>query len=105
MPLICMAKAIGSKIGESLGILEKVDVEVEGVEWSSVPRIRVIINLQKPLERGRALTIASKTHWVSFQYENLLIFCFNYSKIVHKNNKCPTQIPYSEEKQWGVWLS
>jgi hypothetical protein len=51
MPLICMTKAIGSKIGESLGILEEVDIEGEGVEWGNVLRIRVITNLQKPLER------------------------------------------------------
>jgi hypothetical protein len=71
MPLICMTKSIGSKIGESLGILEAVDTEGEGVEWGSVLRIRVIIDIQKPLERGRSLTIAGKSHWVNFKYENL----------------------------------
>jgi hypothetical protein len=104
MPLICMTKAIGSKIGEFLGILEEVDIEGEGVEWSSVLRIRVIIDLQKPLERGRALTIAGKAHWVSFQYENLSVFCFNYGRIVYENSGCSTQMNYGEKKQWGVWL-
>jgi hypothetical protein len=52
MPLICMTKAIGSKIGESLGILEEVDIEGEGVEWGNVLQIRVITNLQKPLGEG-----------------------------------------------------
>lgn len=32
MPLICMTKAIGGKIGSSLGILEEVDIEGEGVD-------------------------------------------------------------------------
>ena len=67
MLLIRMTKANGSKIGESLGILEAVDTDGDGVEWGSVLRIRVIIDIQKPLERGRSLTIAGKTHWVSFQ--------------------------------------
>jgi hypothetical protein len=74
MPLICMTKAIGSKIENSLGILEAVDTKREKVEWGSVLRIRVIIDIQKPLERGRSLTIVWKAHWVSFQYENLLVF-------------------------------
>jgi hypothetical protein len=104
MPPICMTKAIGTKIGESLGTLEEVDVEGEGVEWSSVLRIRVIIDLQKPLERGRALTIAGKAYWVSFQYENLPVFCFNCGRIVHENSGCPAQMNHEEEKQWGVWL-
>jgi hypothetical protein len=104
MPLICMTKAIGSKIGESLGILEEVDIEGDKVEWGSVLRIRVVIDLQKPLERGRALTIAGKAHWVSFQYENLPVFCFNCGRIVHGNNGCPVQSSHVEEKQWGVWL-
>jgi hypothetical protein len=46
MPLICMTKLIGSKIGESLGILEAMDMEGKGVEWGSVLRIRVIIDIQ-----------------------------------------------------------
>jgi hypothetical protein len=71
MPLICMTKAIGSKIGKSLGILEEVDSNEDGVEWGSVLRIRMIIDIQKPLEKGRSLTIGGKTHWVSFKYENL----------------------------------
>jgi hypothetical protein len=104
MPPICMTKAIGSKIGESLGIMEEVDIEGDKVEWGSVLRIRVVIDLQKPLERGRALTIAGKAHWVSFQYENLPVFCFNCGRIVHGNNGCPVQSSHVEEKQWGVWL-
>jgi hypothetical protein len=71
LPMICMTKAIGSKIGHSLGDLEAVDIAGEGVDWESVMRIRVIIDIQKPLERGRSLTIAGKAHWVSFKYENL----------------------------------
>jgi hypothetical protein len=104
MPLICMTKAIGSKIGESLGILEAVDTEGEGVEWGSVLRIRVIIDIQKPLERGRSLTIAGKAQWVSFKYENLPIFCFNCGRIVHGEGGCPNRSQKELKKEWGVWL-
>jgi hypothetical protein len=89
MPLICMTKAIGSKIGESLGILEAVDTEGDGVEWGSVLRIRVIIDIQKPLERGRSLNIAGKVHWVTFKYENLPVFCFSCGRIAHGEAGCP----------------
>ena len=75
----------------------------EGVEWESVMRIRVIIDIQKPLERGRCLTIAGKTHWVSFKYENLPVFCFNCGRIAHGEEGCQVRLR-SNQKEWGVWL-
>jgi hypothetical protein len=104
MPLICMTKAIGSKIGESLGILEAVDTEGDGVEWGSVLRIRVIIDIQKPLERGRSLNIAGKAHWVNFKYENLPVFCFSCGRIAHGEAGCPKRSQTEQKKEWGVWL-
>jgi hypothetical protein len=104
LPLICMTKSIGSKIGHSLGVLETVDIAGEGVEWGSVMRIRVIIDIKKPLERGRNLTIAGKAHWVKFKYENLSVFCFNCGQIVHGENGCPARIRLDNKKEWGVWL-
>ena len=99
MPLICMTKAIGIKIDESLGILEAVDTEGDGVQWESVLRIRVIINIQKPLERGRSLTIAGKTHWVSFKYENLPVFCFFCGRIAHEEVGCPNRTQIEQRKE------
>jgi hypothetical protein len=104
LPLICMTKTIGSKIGQSLGVLETVDIVREGVEWGSVMRIRVLIDIQKPLERGRSLTIAGKAHLVSFKYENLPVFCFNCGKIVHGENGCLARLRPDQKKEWGVWL-
>jgi hypothetical protein len=33
MPLLCMTKVVGTKIGESLGEVEDVDVGKDGVGW------------------------------------------------------------------------
>ena len=74
MPLLCMTKGIGSKIGASLGELEEVDVAGDGLGWSRCLRIRVSIDLSKPLERGRALVLGEKTHWVNFKYEKMPMF-------------------------------
>jgi hypothetical protein len=99
-----MTNAIGSRIGHSLGVLESVDITREGVKWGSVMRIRVTINIQKPLERGRSLNIAGKAQWVSFKYENLPVFCFNCGRIVHGENSCPIRSQPDQKKEWGVWL-
>jgi hypothetical protein len=33
--------------------------------------------------------IGGKSHWVSFKYENLPVFCFYYGRIVHEEEGCP----------------
>lgn len=83
MPLHCMSRAVGTKIGESLGVLEEVDVAGDGIGWGRYLRLRVRINIRKPLERGRNLLIGGKTVWVSFKYENLPTFCFHCGCILH----------------------
>ena len=67
LPSICMTKVIDSNIGHLQGVLEAMDIAGEGVESKSVMRIRVIIDIKKPLEMGRSLNITGKSHWVSFQ--------------------------------------
>jgi hypothetical protein len=42
----------------------------------------------KPLERGKALNIGGKSHWVSFKYEKLPMFCFYYGRIVRGRQRC-----------------
>jgi hypothetical protein len=108
MPLLCMTKGIGMKIGASLGDLEDVDVAGEGVGWGRCLCLRVSIDLSKPLERGRALVIGGKSQWVSFKYEKLPLFCFSCGRVVHQQG-CPNAVSLrmgmvEKEKQCGVWL-
>ena len=99
-----MTKAIDSKIGHSLGVLEAVDIVEEAVEWGSVLRIREIIDIQKPLEMGISLNKVGKAYWVSFQYKNLPVFYFNCGRIAHGENGCPVRSNPDQKKEWGVWL-
>jgi hypothetical protein len=109
MPLHCMSRAVGTKIGETLGVLEEVDAAADGVGWGRFLRIRVRIDITKPLERGRELIIGGKAVWVSFKYENLPLFCFHCGCIVHGVKGCPVKKSrrlYDEEGvgEWGLWL-
>lgn len=83
MPLICMNKREGTKIGESLGVLEDMDLASDGGGWGRSLRLRVNIFLRNPLERGRALD-----YWESFKYERLPLFCFNCGRILHGVKGC-----------------
>ncbi|XP_059441720.1 uncharacterized protein At4g02000-like [Corylus avellana] len=109
MPLLCMTKGVGSRIGESMGVLEDVDVAGDGEGWGRCLRIRVVIDITKPLERGRSLQLEGKHVWVSFRYEKIPLFCFNCGRIVHSSKGCPVKQSLRSSsstavKEWGIWL-
>jgi hypothetical protein len=108
MPLLCMTKSVGEKIANSLGTLEEVDVAGSGVGWGRCLRLRVVIDISKPLERGRALVLNGNTLWVNFKYEKLPLFCFACGHLVHGDKGCPERRSSNlrsgdDINQWGVW--
>jgi len=109
IPLICMNREVRYKIGGTIGRVEEVDVIGEGLGWGRCLRIRVYLDITKPLERGRALSLNGKMVWVNFIYEKLPHFCFNYGRIFHNQSLCSEsmrskQTAESSPKQWGTWL-
>ena len=105
MPLLCMTKGVGTKIGTSMGVLHEVDVAGDGVGWGRCLRMRITMDLTKPLDRGRALNFDGKSHWISFRYEKLPTFCYYCGRMVHGRQGCPErqsgrQNSDAMEKQW-----
>jgi hypothetical protein len=49
LPLACMNKAIGLWIGASMGEELKVEVDDDGVGWGEYLRVRIVLDLTKPL--------------------------------------------------------
>jgi hypothetical protein len=52
MPIGCMNKGVGRKIGETLGCVEQVAIADDDVGWGRSLRITVAIDLFQPLDRG-----------------------------------------------------
>jgi hypothetical protein len=104
-----MNKGVGTKIRTSLGKLDDVDVAGDRMGWGSYLRLRVTLDITKPLDHGRALSLAGKSTWVEFKYEKWLLFCFRCKRIVHRSRGClvapAMRLSSAEEtKQWGKWL-
>jgi hypothetical protein len=78
---------IGYKIG-SLGEVEDVDVVDDGVGWEEFLRVRIVVDLNKPLSKGRMLKLLNTSVWVAFQYEKLPQFCFRCGVIRHNVTGC-----------------
>ena len=83
LPLTCMSLIVGQQIGSSMGHVEEVDVDDSGMGWGEYLRVKINLDLRKPLMKGRMLKINGSSTLVSFQYERLPKFCFRCGVIKH----------------------
>jgi hypothetical protein len=106
LPLVCMNQATGRRIGSTVGLVEAVDTGKDGIGWGEYLRIKVVLDLFKPLARGRMLKLQGKLNWVAFQYERLPKFCFCCGVIVHGPTGCPMRstMHYPDNQlEYGLW--
>jgi hypothetical protein len=109
MPLACMSREMGQRIGASMGVVEEVDVDEAGVGWGEFLRVRIVLDVTKPLLRGRFLKLRDKTIWITFHYERIPRFCFMCGVIKHGGRGCVKpggrMLPENENlQQFGPWL-
>jgi hypothetical protein len=110
LPLSCMSEAMGVQIGNSVGFVEEVDTEEDGVGWGAYLRVKIRMDISRPLARGRVLKLNGVTTWVAFQYEKLPKFCYHCGIIKHGELGCLhrkgvlSQQVNSKLQQFGSWL-
>lgn len=109
LPLGCMGKDMGFQIGSSVGEVEEVETAEDGVGWGEFLRVRIKLDVTKPLSRGRILKLQGKSLWTAFQYEKIPKFCFNCGVIKHGTEGCANGRVrrFSGEataQQYGSWL-
>jgi hypothetical protein len=61
LPMDCMGMEVRELLGSTVGVADEVDMDEEGVEWGEYLRVRIQINLYKPLVRGRILTLSDRS--------------------------------------------
>ena len=84
-----MNKAIGTCISNEMGEFIMVDAPKSGLAWGPFLRIKVNIDITKPLMRGKMIQIDDlEASWVAFKYERLLIFCYIYGILGHQDREC-----------------
>jgi hypothetical protein len=106
MPLACMGREIGRKIGASVGEVVAVDTDARGMGWGESLRVKILLDLAKPLQRGRKINIEGIAHWITFQYEHLPKFCFQCGVIWHGKTGCSRRSFFRQQEanQYGPWL-
>jgi hypothetical protein len=109
LPLSCMSREIGYKLGATIGLVEEVDTDEDGVGWGEYLRVKARVNVFQPLPRGRILKLKNKTLWVEFQYEKIPQFCFNCGVICHGEGGCVNEVlrwknGRGKVEEYGPWL-
>ncbi|XP_041009301.1 uncharacterized protein LOC121253336 [Juglans microcarpa x Juglans regia] len=88
MPLVSMTHEIGQKLGSGVGSVIEVDYDGSSNAWGPFLRMKVKIDITRPLCRGRLLKLDDKQVWLPFKYERLPSFCFQCGTIKHKEGGC-----------------
>lgn len=108
VPFKCPTRGMAQIVGESIGRVEDIDSD-ENDAWTGLfMRIRVAINVDKPLLRGIKLR-ASDAHavWCPIMYEKLPDFCHTCGVIGHSHKECQVQSPLAKEgiiTGYGDWM-
>jgi hypothetical protein len=111
LPIKSMTREMGEDIGQRIGRLIAVDVPKDnGVAWGRYLRIRVEVEIAKPLMRGCIIQVEETAPiWVDFRYEHLPIFCYRCGLLGHSGSDCFTgpgssRTSVFDRDQYGAWL-
>ncbi|KAI8004921.1 Uncharacterized protein LOK49_LG08G03245 [Camellia lanceoleosa] len=110
LPLISMTKAVGYLIGNKIGSTVDVEYGADRMAFGRYMRIRVTLNVAKPLRRGMKLAVHNRESvWVVFKYERLPNFCYFCGVLGHSEKECNTLLSQAETgtanaMQYGPWL-
>ena len=103
-----LSEAIMRSIGASLGKFVKVESGTFDGVWEPYVRVRVAINVDKPLKRRMKIRREGDNwSWINFKYERLGTFCFVCGMLGHSDRDCiivyknPDKVV---ERAYGVWL-
>lgn len=76
-------------IGESMGEVEDMDADEGTVAWGEYLRIKVKLDVSKPLMRAKKANLEKLgTHWVRFSYDRMLKFCYACGMLGYGHSEC-----------------
>ncbi|XP_035544650.1 uncharacterized protein LOC118348031 [Juglans regia] len=79
---------IGGRIGSTIGRVIEVEADSDGNCWGKWIRVKVEMDLLKPLIRGKIVELLGQKNFIQFKYERLPRFCFKCGVIKHGVQGC-----------------
>lgn len=99
LPMACFSWKMAIALGSLVGRFEKVDTDDEGMCWGRTLRVRVSIDVKKPLRRVVKLKVGSmgEETLIPVTYEKLMGFCYECGKLGYVLVDCNTHSNTAEE--------
>ncbi|XP_023918052.1 uncharacterized protein LOC136066625 [Quercus suber] len=89
IPIKSMNAIVGNYIANEIGVPLLVDAPKSGLAWGPFLRIRVDIDITKPLMRGKMVQVEGmEKGWVHFKYERLPIYYYRCGILGHQEREC-----------------
>ncbi|XP_023881250.1 uncharacterized protein LOC111993660 [Quercus suber] len=106
LPFEFMNEEVGKDIGGTIGKFLEVDKRSWQSDQAKYMRIKVDVQLDKPLRRGGFVSSPeSGKHWVYYKYERIPTLCFRCGRISHDVKHCSdTVVGHETETQYGDWM-
>lgn len=108
VPANFITEKVATVIGSSLGELMAVDHKNFDGTWKQFLRVRVLIDITKPLKRKMKMKKnGGECFWIEFKYERLPNFCFLCGIIGHTERFCFKHfegVNEETERPYGPWL-
>jgi hypothetical protein len=110
LPLRNLSSEVAMDLGASLGQVEPYSMAGDERSGENNPRVRVRLDITKPLCRGRKVQLGKgKLGWLTFKYERLPNFCYVCGLLTHGEKDCGMRMktrgddPHAPP-QYGPWL-
>ncbi|XP_050207776.1 uncharacterized protein LOC126657171 [Mercurialis annua] len=101
LPLNCRGKGAISKIGAKFGQVIDWKAE-EGSRWGRYGRVKVILDISKPLVRGTKIANSlGELSWVYFKYERIQNYCYWCGMLDHMMVDCEVKPENTEVSEWS----
>lgn len=87
-------------LGETLGVVSKPRDTSEMIGGNFM-RVRVAVDVTKPLCRGRVITWDGREGWASFMYECLPKICYWCGHLSHDDKECTVWLSSKGKRSFG----
>ncbi|MBA0819562.1 hypothetical protein Gohar_028341 [Gossypium harknessii] len=91
------------KLGNFIGVFMEYDGSKLGKENRNFMRIRVQIDIRKPLKRKKQVMFCGSCSYVKFKYERLSLFCFYCGRLGHNDSFYEAKMMVREETAEMGW--